>query len=47
MAFETRGAIAKCLHPDYDPTAAERTKAFKLFSAWTAAGKKAARRPGA
>ena len=36
MSFETTSAIAKCLHPDANPSEKERTDAFKLFSAWRA-----------
>jgi hypothetical protein len=34
MLPATFRAIAKCLHPDHTPSAAEREDACKLFNAW-------------
>jgi hypothetical protein len=42
--FETQGAIAKGLHPDRQPSEAERASALKLFTAWKADKDKARRR---
>jgi hypothetical protein len=42
--FATRSAVAKCLHPDYQPTAAEQAAACRLFNAWATSGKRAAQR---
>ena len=44
MSFETLGAIAKGLHPDRQPSEAERASALKLFTAWKADKDKARRR---
>jgi len=44
MSFETQGAIAKGLHPDRQPSEAERASALKLFTAWKADKDKARRR---
>ena len=43
MNFTARSAIAKVLHPDYEPTKAEREAAFKHFSQYTSSARKARR----
>jgi hypothetical protein len=43
MGFAAESAIAKCLHPDYVPSEAERAEACRLFTSWKA-DNKAARR---
>jgi hypothetical protein len=45
MSFATMSAIAKALHPDREPSAAERGHAMKLFTEWKARIDKLARRP--
>lgn len=43
MNFNTMSAIAKALHPDREPSAAERDEALKAFTAWKADNSKARR----
>jgi hypothetical protein len=47
MSTAARHAISRCLHPDQEPAAAERTAAMRLFNAWLADQKSAAQRRGA
>ena len=35
MSFATHSKIAKALHPDYQPTDAERNAGFKALTAWS------------
>ena len=34
MNFKTFSKIAKCLHPDYEPSKMERDETYKLLSQW-------------
>jgi hypothetical protein len=44
MNFATKAAIAKCLHPEHEPTDAEKDHACKLFTQFTSDARKADRR---
>jgi hypothetical protein len=41
MSFDTKQKIAKALHPDFEPTPAQREDAFKAFSQFTSGQRQA------
>jgi hypothetical protein len=44
MNFATRAAVAKCLHPEHEPTDEEKDHACKLFSQFVTDSRKAGHR---